>query len=331
MVVARVHFFVKPINSIDYKTVFAGSSYSVEIPNYKRFPFLVRKYIDYHYLTVFQTSENLSYGGTGTWYNKLLLYASISGYSPDLLILENGNDVDIDPHKRQLEAFIRRSRTDLPNCKMVYVFIPYISDGNATNPPSNIWGMSLCASYDVAAVDVATPMQAAIDGGGSIDDYYTGPDYIHPNGSGNEFILNLITDIISNPYLLSGAQWSPPLPERIYDDGSYEYEATIRNATDNDGETGTGWSTIGTSRQSSTENDTISWTGTFVSWGLDTNYSTGAGTLAWSIDGGDFTNIDLTIYGIDNNPVQYLSVRGEHTVTIKVISGLVKINRFLAI
>jgi hypothetical protein len=70
----------------------------------------------------------------------------------------------------------------------------------------------------------------------------------------------------------------------------------VRNGTDSDGETGTWTTQATTARQSNLSNSTISWTGTFSSFGLDCQ-SPSSGVLPWSVDGGAETNYTLSTAG----------------------------------
>jgi hypothetical protein len=119
------------------------------------------------------------------------------------------------------------------------------------------------------------------------------------------------------------------LPTANYNDvADWMHDPIDRTGVDNDGETGTGWTTVDTtSRRSSTVNDTIAWTGTFCSFGVE---AAATGVFAWKLDDGEYTNFDLT--GRGGLVVQVGSfARGAHTITLKVVSGTITIERFLAV
>jgi hypothetical protein len=188
--------------------------------------------------------------------------------------------------------------------------------------------VTLASTYNIDLIRWDTYIESLIGAGYTdldVETYLGAPGDVHPNDAGHAAAYDLaITQLGS----LIGS--SSTLPDRVYAESEdFENDPIIRNGTDNDGETGT-WADDGTARESSTADSTITWTGTFCSFALDTNYGATAGVLAWSIDGGSYTNSNLGARAGAINPVTSLA-RAEHTVVIKVISGTVKINRFLAV
>jgi hypothetical protein len=143
---------------------------------------------------------------------------------------------------------------------------------------------------------------------------------VHPSNLGHAAIADQIEAEYTN------TEYSGDLPTRLTNCAEFEVTPIIRLGTDNDGETGT-WTTAGTGRTSSTADSTITWTGTFRSFGIDNN-SVASGVLSWQVDGGTWTNYTLT-----TTPVLISAdyTLGSHTVVIKVISGTVRINEFHAI
>ena len=136
---------------------------------------------------------------------------------------------------------------------------------------------------------------------------------------------------INGYYPHPGAGWSGSLADYqpyYYDDvADWLHTPIRRSGTDNDGETGTGWSTVGTERHSSTVDDTIEWTGTFCSCAIALS---GPCTIAWKIDAGAYTEM-VQVVGSPGLRELYATDRDVHTVTIKVVAGTVKINGFVAI
>ena len=56
----------------------------------------------------------------------------------------------------------------------------------------------------------------------------------------------------------------------------------------------------------------------------------GGNLVAWSLDGGAYTNINLAANAVAIAAISNFAL-GSHTITLKIISGTVTINRFLAI
>jgi lysophospholipase L1-like esterase len=281
----------------------------------------------------FLNRVNSGSGGTGSWYGLVRLATDVVAYAPDVLTIDFAvNDADTAQHKATAEAFIRRLRTLLPNTRLL--FMPFLLVANkdtdvTTNLKESVkqnW-LTLCAHYGIPYVDVAAKFAALVTAG----TYHMNEllnDGVHPKNLGHQIAHEEIQATVLS-LLGSGAQWSGALPARLYDDGSYENEPIIRNGTDNNGETGV-WSTVSTTqRQSAAAGATITWTGTFQSFDLDT-LTAPAGVLAWSVDGGAETQINCATWQNVKYSV-WSGARAEHTVTVRVISGTVTIKRFLAI
>lgn len=252
-----------------------------------------------------------------------------------------GNDVSDDGEGARsngfaptAEALIRRLRAALPAAKLIAWVFTWPGNYSALTQDQidarDKW-ITLATTYGLALLRWDTYLEALVGEGyddAAVEAYLSGVGDVHPNAAGHAAAFTLMAATITS---LSASGQVSPLPERVYAESEdYEQTPIIRTGTDNDGETGTGWSTDGTARQSSTADDTICWVGTFCSFGWDTNYGAGAGVVAWKVDDGDYTNVDLSAQGVANRAVWNFE-RGAHTVTLKVVSGTVTINRFLAI
>lgn len=277
---------------------------------------------------------NAGVGGTSSWYGLIRLQTDVIDKNPTVLSLDFAvNDWDEDVYRRSAEALIRRVRTALPDTRIVAIFYLSVANKDVDNPTNthqysyDAW-KALCTHYGIPYADYAAGVTAAVQAGTlHLADYFW--DTIHPNDAGHAYASTLLQPLMAAA--LAPGHMSPLPATRIYDNGDYEVTPIARNGTDNNGETGTGWSTVSTTaRQSSTPDDTITWTGTFSSFGLHSNYSTGAGVLSWRVDGGAWTERDLSA-DIQTYRCLWSGTRGSHTVQIKVVSGTIRINRFLAV
>lgn len=282
---------------------------------------------------------NKGIGSTGSWYGLVRLQADVLANSPDVVFIDFGvndtSDVGGDRTNEFMptaEALIRRIKSNNSLTKIIVLINTWVSNYSYLSETQirirDNW-ITLANHYDLDLYRWDTYVESLMGEGYTdldFEAYLFSSQSVHPNDAGHQVMFDLIKSSLSSLLVSSYI-----LPDRHYAESEdFEQTPTTRTGVDNDGETGAGWSTDGTARISSTADDTISWTGTFSSFGLDTNYSTGAGTLAWSIDGGAYTNIDLSLKAGTNFTVTNFT-RSEHTVTIKVISGTVEVKRFLAI
>lgn len=283
----------------------------------------------------------MAVGGTDSWYAGLRI-DDIVALNPTHIFIEYAiNDVSYTwlPNDRTndwwpaAEALIRRLRTELPNAKLMFVCLTrqeeYTTQGYIDTRDN--W-LAICAKYDVPICRHDVWLQGVLGTTTpTLEQVALYHDGVHLTSLGYMEAYNMLLPHLPDFYS-AAAQWTGDLNDYsppIYDDVTdFEAAPILRNGTDNDGETGTGWSDNGTARRSSTVDDTISWTGTFSSFAVDVD--AGTYTFAWSIDGGAFTNINQAP-GVTTIRQLYAKTRGEHTVTIKIVSGTVEINRFLAI
>jgi lysophospholipase L1-like esterase len=286
------------------------------------------------------TYQNAGVGGTGSWYGLARLQADVIANNPGEVFIDFAvNDANLDGggthtngYTSCAEALIRRLRTALPNAKLycwIFTYPNNYSGITANYRAARDKWITLAAAYGLTLLRWDTYLEslmppAYVDA--DVESYLTAPGNVHPNDAGHDAAFDLaVTEVASLTSNNPGA-----LPARIYSECvDYEVTPIIRNGIDNDGETGT-WSTSGTRRVSSEADATVHWTGDICGFGLDTLIGAGTGVVAWSLDGGAYTNRDLTAittqsYIVTNFP------KGVHTITLKVISGTVTIKRFLAI
>jgi lysophospholipase L1-like esterase len=274
------------------------------------------------------STVNAGIGGSTSWYALASQLEVITANSPDAVCVEFAvNDAFTEFYAKTAEALIRRIRTVLPLARIVFIAFTRVGDpavDDATNLNQDIhdrW-KALCNLYGVAFVSFADALVSAVAGGEHVATYMT--DTLHPTATGHALAATVLEATMASA--VNGGTM-PVLPARLYDCADFENAPIVRNGTDNEGETGT-WTTVSTtSRRSTVANSTISWTGTFVSCGIQTV----DGVISWQIDGGAWTQLDLTNYGPGIELTTTALVRGVHTLTIRVDSGTVQIDRFLSV
>jgi hypothetical protein len=172
------------------------------------------------------------------------------------------------------------------------------------------YGIPMVTVWDYVAADIAA-------GRYHLSDYLL--DVVHPTAYGHALMSGWIEHYLTSNFLAT-RQMPTPLPARLYDNGDYENTAVIKNGTDYVALTGT-WTPSGTTISSSVVNSTVTYSGTFQSFGRP-EYD---GSVQVSIDSGAYQTITF-----GPNGYQLVS-RAAHTITIKVVSGTVTISEFWAI
>lgn len=283
-------------------------------------------------------------GGTDSWY-ALVRMAEIVAESPTHIVIEYAiNDAAFGGTHQTTrtngwwtcqEALIVQFRTQLPNAKLIFVNIVGEDDYHpvpAYATSRDNWNTVL-DHHDVLIYKYRDWLVAKYGRVPTEAEFNLWHDGVHLTEAGHHDVFDMIEASAANYYPPNtGAGWTSNLadyqPYNYNDVADWMGSPIIRNGTDNDGETGTGWSTNGTARRSSTADDTISWTGTMTAFGIDLDANNC--TFAWSVDGGAYTNVNWTTGSGTIKPLSAIT-RGSHTVTIKVVSGTVEINRFLAV
>lgn len=287
----------------------------------------------------FNKMINSGVNATPSWYGLVRLQTDVLDYAPEIVFVDFAvNDVEYDALGDRVsgcaptaEALIRRIRTALPNTKIVvetFVFPDNYSYMTAGRRATRDKWINIANTYGLTLIRWDQYLESLMGAGyddADVNVYLSANGNVHPSDLGHAAAADAIKAGFGA--LMSSAV--TPLPDRIYAEAEdFEQTPIIRNGIDNDGETGTGWTTYSTiARRSSTADDTISWTGTFCSFGLDKG--NGTGVLAWKVDDGDYADLNLANYGTDIPITSF--ARGVHTVTLKVVSGLVEVRRFLAV
>ncbi|MFA6204332.1 MAG: SGNH/GDSL hydrolase family protein [Gallionella sp.] len=277
-----------------------------------------------------ENTINAGIGGTSSWYGLIRLQTDVLAYSPKVICLDwIANDSTTSFWQRSGEALVRRIRAALPDAKIVFLGFTGVADvavDDATNtrPTQVINWKAICAHYGIAYIDYAAALYQKVNVDGEmLSDYMY--DTVHPTDAGHQLAHELVRSTILNAFTGS---LLPALPARLYDCEDFEAAPIDRTADGHDGVTGT-WSASGTDMVSSEANATISFTDTFVSCGLAYDQS---GVIQYSLDGGAYSsNLDLTAVGRARELITSIVAKVEHTFTVKVISGTVTIQRFLAI
>lgn len=301
-----------------YQGVYYGTSivYGASVNN---FAALNRAFMQNTKASYLLLGENSAKSGRNTWNGLCRLTADLVAYAPSYIVFDAANDGNNTKDKASLEAFIRRVRTALPNCRMFAV--------RTTN--ADTWITSTCEAYDVVMTDWRAWLDAEIAAGRhTLDDYYTAPDYVHPDDRGSASIEAFLEPAMAADLVLTGQQWSGDLDDytRIFaDSADYEQTPTLVDGTDYDARTGT-WSDSGTQITSSEADATVTFHATCRSFGLWRSDLGTNPTVAVSMDGGAYSNFAPT-----DNGYEIGSSRAAHTFVIKVLSGTLVIGQFWAI
>jgi hypothetical protein len=286
---------------------------------------------------------SLSNSGCGSW-TSLARMAELQAVIPDMVVIDYAvNDGEVflrgsapNYARGAAEALIRRIRTLMPNAAIslgIYTWPDEHDLMDATKRAARDLWLALATHYGLQiGANLATEIRT-IEGEPltqvNIDKYFPAHNDVHPNDLGHTTITNAFKAAWAvTPFPNITQDWTPPLPSRLYSESvDFEYEPVTKLGTANDGETGT-WTTVGTARSSSSAGSTISYSGTFASFGMSAS-GTG-GSFSWRIDGGSWSaSWNISQYML--HQLIWYAGRGSHTVDIKVDGGTVQINDFVMI
>jgi hypothetical protein len=243
--------------------------------------------------------------------------------APEVILFEARPFSDMENFS--LEAAIRLIRTQLPNARMYFVTtteVDRFDDATIFLADARqyvIDGRAIAAYYGIPSVDYIEELEALITGGGHLATYYA--DSIHPTAAGQAVIRGLFAP----SKVLESLTLTTPLPARLYaDSADFEIAPTVQHGIDYDSRTGT-WTDTGNSTASSEVDATITFKGTFRSFGC--YRATGAYPAVYFSVNGDaysalFASFDCN--GWD------LGTRDVYTITIKVATA-VQIDEFWTI
>lgn len=306
---------------------------------------LTAAWLDNQYRLSDLTHYNAGVGGTPSWYGLVRLQSDVIVRAPEIVTVDFAvNDPDDDSKGSRsggfapaAEALIRRLRTDLPNTSLIgWIFTwpdSYSHMVTSRRSARNKW-TNIFNRYNVPVLRFDLEIERLSETRTPTDEqvnvYLLADNNVHPSEAGHLVAHKLLRRHVS-PYYAdadTSAQMAA-MPARLYAEAE-DYEEIPQITNGEDMSTTGAWSTVGTAISSSEADATASFTGTFCSFGLDADVGAGQGTVGWSLDGGEYTNIDLSAEPVANFPVSNFA-SDSHTVALKVVSGTIQINRFLAI
>lgn len=273
---------------------------------------------------------NGSRSGANSWDMLAKIPTNITPRTPTFCVMDFSNDNATDHYRKSREAWIRRMWTLFPECNIAVIFFPAITVGGTVEYPYSVHEdlNALLNHYGIPHFDANAALDALIDGGAAITEYYNYPtDRVHPLDTGHALAWSLLAAEIDN-IVFNDRQLSGSLPTRYYD-GSDEYEnesPTFVSGTEYDSKTGT-WTEDATGYIQSNEADaTVTYSGTFATIGYERD-SGSYPLIDYSVDGGAYvTSVALDHHGI------YIGIPAARTVTFRVRSGTtVRIDKFLAV
>jgi hypothetical protein len=241
----------------------------------------------------------------------------ITAHTPKMLVFDFSNDDILPFYKQYEEGFVRKMRTDNPNCNMVLVVFPSITAGvvDWPEPAKNTQFKVLATAYDIPIVDAHTALYNYVLGGGLVTDYYTNPDWIHPNAAGYAWIHTLVRgDELAQAHGIN--QWSGAMGDypRLYaGSADFEFAPVTILGTAYDARTGV-WVDTGSSTASVTLGSTITYSGTFRSFGCY-NAARVYPNVSIVID----ADPPINPFGFNDYGYDY-GVRAAHTVVITVLT-----------
>jgi hypothetical protein len=280
------------------------------------------------YPNAFDGSEVSAISGSHSWQN-LFRLGSLIAKRPRIIVIDSAvNDEDNNISRLAAEAVVRQIRVALPNTKIVSLLNIRVNDPNVNDTTNvnqqthNDWA-ALDLQYNIVEADFAAEVQAKVPGTHNLNWYLS--DTVHPTDNGHATIATLVEAQLASLQPYAGA-----LPDRLRS-GSADFEATpVRVPATSCTRTGT-WTLDANGAYVSTEvGATMSLASALVfrSLGIDDGVpgdSPLSDTLGLSINGGAFSNVFLWENGYDLGSI------ASRTVTIKVLSGTVRVKEFMFI
>jgi len=291
---------------------FAGSSNTYSPTGYRAL--IVAGYQD-HYPTFNYTVLNIANNGFATWSN-LINLAGLA--TAALIIFDQSNDAEDDT--AHVEALIRKARD--AGQRVIGIVNPSwtVVEDAQVNTPANQTAieqhMDLLDAYDVPYVDGWQLCKDHVTGGGHLSDYFS--DIAHWSATGQAAVEAAFDDFLPT----AGQVGSPA---RVYAaSADFEQAPLVKNGTDYDSKTGV-WTETGTRVESSEVGATITFSGTFRSFGCYRSDGLSCPTITVKIDDDDpINNFYFYQNGYD------IGTRAAHTIVITVTSTI-RIDEFWAI
>jgi hypothetical protein len=303
---------------------YSGSSVSSS-QDVRYYPTLVQTWFTGYYPTYVLSKSQTATGGCGTW-NSLARFATeIATASPRILIHDTAWQGVDSISKGSMEAFIRKAAriAAMP----IVVFSATVSDINADstidsyiNEAANDTIRSICTYYGVSVVDWPARIKAYKDAGGHINSYFA--DNVHHTALGDTVLSRMVDTV-----LIAGWATLPDTTKAYLYANTLKLMATptVLRGTQFTDTTGT-WTISGDTISTTQAGATITFTGTFSSFGTD-RVGTGS-DFYYSIDGGEFGN-SWSVATSQNG--YYIGTYIPHTVILKANSGTCALSKFLTI
>lgn len=260
--------------------------------------------------------------GFGTWSNLVRLPLVAIGTGPNVLIFDTTNDTLLGTvfSNAYIEAYIRKVWTVSPDCCLISMNFFQVNDPNVDDPTALNQAMitrmkAICAYYGIMVVDYQTEITNRVLAGDHLITYFN--DQTHPSLAGHAVATELLIA------RLPGNPAPAPLPVRLFADSvDFEFTPLIKRGIDFDARAGV-WVDTGTRTESNTAGSTITYSGTFRSFGCFRADNL-INDVDVSIDAAPFVDINFWQCGYD------IGVRAAHTIVIRVTTQC-RIDEFWAI
>jgi len=302
-----------------FRADYAGSSFTSAATGYST---ISQQWLRSNHAQLTFTFNNQALSGHNTWSNLARLSTGA-----DLFIIDHANDSkDLD--YTSMEALIRRLWTANQSTKIIMISSPSWNgqdtdvDANVETP-TNDTQISLYKTfaeyYGITWIDYLDWCKTVVNA----TTYHLNEltdDTVHPSAIGYQNMATLLEVYLPN----GGGSKPSTLPTRLYDSEDLERTPTRLNGIEYTSITGT-WTETETRIASSEVNATITFTATCSSFGVY-RIDTSNPSVEYSIDGGDY----VAGY-VSQNGVAIAAGLAEHTITIKVVSGAIRIDEFWAV
>lgn len=274
------------------------------------------------------------YNGGKTW--ELLWHLSdVLAYQPQVMVLDTIGTVNTAQGRAVIEGFIRRVRAESPSTRIVVLIQPGMNiELPVTNRITDLNDevRAMAAHYDITAIDWTQRVYDLLNAGSQLSDLFA--DYVHPNATGHNEIAQLLLATLTPDFITGQDAWTGNLADysRLYTSAPFE-DVTNYTAIDATSGQQTGvWQVVNDTEAISTDPDaTISFTFTGEAWGIQyDDVASHGGVIAVSVDGGNEMVLDMSA-GRSTWRIWTDLARGQHTATIRLVSGTFHLWKFLAI
>ena len=285
------------------------------------------------------TDYHVTAPGVGSWYTLTHLQQDVIDRNPGLVIIDFAIDDKATPAEQAAaEGMVRRLRASLPRATLVATLLLWAQDvpkNDATNryQATHDWWTLLATHYGITIVDFAAEIQRQVASGTPLSTYLV-QDGMHPNDAGHALIASLLEKALATwTFPTTGLQWSGNLADYpVLNNRAEDYTQAPIVLSGASLQRSGSWVTAN-GCITGTVSAEVTFTGTFSSFGLDAVAGQTYGTLSWSVDGGPFKQVLMTRRSPPLN-LRFLiwdGPRGQHSVVIRVTSGTIRIDRFLAV